>query len=187
MRTILPLITLALVTSVPAVATESVPVSNFRSVELRGGGEVAVVRGPAQRVTILDGSSQYTRIYVDRDGSLKIDACNRNCPQHYRLRVEVQSPTVPDLAIDGGGAIRVNGGFAAQHHLNAAVNGGGSIDTRSVEAADVAAAINGGGDLLVRAASSLQGAVSGGGLVRYWGNPQVTSAVQGGGAVKPGY
>jgi len=186
-RTIFPLLGLALVASVPAIASEPVAVSAFHSVELRGGGDVVLVRGPAQRVTSVDGSSQFTHVYVDRQGGLKIDACNHDCPNHYRLRIEIQSPQVPDLAVDGGGAIRVSGGFAPQHRLNAAVNGGGSIDTRAVEAADVAAAINGGGDLLVRAASTLQGAVSGGGLVRYWGNPQVTSAVEGGGAVRRGY
>lgn len=185
-RNIIPLMGLALLASVPAIASELVAVPAFHSVELRGGGDVALVHGVAQRVTIIDGSSQFTHIYVDRQGSLKIDACNRNCPNHYRLRIEIQSPQVPDLAVDGGGDIKVGSGFAPQHRLSAAVNGGGSIDTRGLEAADVAAAINGGGDLLVRAASTLQGAVSGGGLVRYWGNPQVTSAVQGGGAVQRG-
>jgi hypothetical protein len=67
------------------------------------------------------------------------------------------------------------------------VNGGGSIDTRAVNVADVTAAVNGGGDLLVRASSSLTGAVRGGGSVRYWGNPAVTSAIDGGGSVRPGY
>jgi hypothetical protein len=186
-RTIFPLVGLALIASVPAVAGELVPVRDFNSVELRGGGDVVLVRGPAKRVTIVEGSSQFTHVYVDRQGGLKIDACNRDCPHHYRLRIEIQSPQVPDLAVDGGGSISVNGGFAPQHHLDAAVNGGGSIDTRALEAGDVAAAINGGGNLLVRAASTLQGAVSGGGLVRYWGNPRVTSAVEGGGAVQPGH
>ena len=79
---------LPLVASVPAVASELVPVPHFNSVELRGGGNVAVVPGP-ERVTIVEGSSRFTRIYVDRHGSLKIDVCNENCPQHYRLRVEI--------------------------------------------------------------------------------------------------
>lgn len=186
-RTILPLFGMALVASVPAVAGELVPLPRFDSVELRGGGEVSIVPGPAERVTILEGSSQITHIYVDREGSLKIDACNRDCPRHYRLRVEIQSPHVPTLAVDGGGEISVAGGFAPEGRLVAAVNGGGKIDTRAVDAADVTAAVNGGGDLFVRARSSLTGAVRGGGVVRYWGNPSVTSAIDGGGSVQRGY
>ena len=186
-RTIVPLFVLALAASVPAVADELVPVPHFDAVDLRGGGEVSIVPGPAERVTILEGSTRFTHVYVDRQGSLKIDVCNENCPQHYRLRVEIQSPRVPALAVDGGGAMAVGTGFASERHLVAAVNGGGRIDTRAVNAAEVTAAVNGGGELLVRAASSLTGAVRGGGVVRYWGNPQVTSAIAGGGAIRPGY
>jgi hypothetical protein len=148
---------------------------------------VVVVPGPAQRVTILEGSSAVSRIYVDRQGTLKIDACIGDCPRLYRLRVEIQSPRVVPLAVDGGGAISVAQGFGPQREIVAAVNGGGRIDTRALDAADATAAVNGGGELLVRADQSLTGAVRGGGVVRYWGNPQVTSAIEGGGSVRPGY
>ena len=63
------------------------------------------------------------------------------------------------------------------------MNGGGTIDARSVEAGSVSAAVNGGGDMLVRPRDDLSAAINGGGLVRYSGNPQITSAVHGGGAV----
>jgi hypothetical protein len=185
LRSILPLFALALVASVPAVAGELVPVPHFQAVELRGGGSVVVVPGP-ERVTIVEGSSRFTRIHVDRHGSLKIDVCNDECPQHYRLRVQIQSPRVPVRAVDGGGAIDVAGGFGPVSALTLAVNGGGRIDTRAVNASDVTAAVNGGGQLLVRARSGLTGAVRGGGAIRYWGDPQVTSAIDGGGSIKPG-
>jgi hypothetical protein len=144
-----------------------------------------VVPGP-ERVTIVEGSSRVTRIHVDRHGSLKIDVCNDECPQHYRLRVQIQSPRVPVMAVDGGGAIDVAAGFGAVRALTLAVNGGGRIDTRAVDASDVTAAVNGGGQLLVRARSGLTGAVRGGGSIRYWGDPAVTSAIDGGGSIKPG-
>jgi hypothetical protein len=184
-RSIVPLFALALVASVPAVASELVPVPHFNSVELRGGGAVSVVRGP-ERVTILEGSSRFTRIDVDRNGTLKIDVCNDECPHNYRLRVQIQSPRVPAMAVDGGGAIDVASGFGAVRALTLAVNGGGRIDTRAVDAGDVTAAVNGGGELFVRARSGLTGAVRGGGVIRYWGNPAVTSAIDGGGAIRPG-
>jgi hypothetical protein len=186
-RSIVPLFAFAFVVSVPTFATEFVPLPHFDAVELRGGGNVTVVPGPAERVTIVEGSSQFTHLYVDRQGSLKIDTCNRQCPHQYRLRIEIQSPRVPTLAVDGGGAINIAGGFGPERQLVAAVNGGGTIDARAVDAADVTAAVNGGGDLLVRAGSTLTGAVRGGGIIRYWGNPEVTSAIEGGGAIKPAH
>jgi hypothetical protein len=186
-RSILPIFVLALAASVPAVADEIVPVPQFQGVQLRGGGEVVIVPGPAERVRILEGSSRFTHIYVDRQRTLKIDVCNENCPQLYRLRVEIQSPRVPTLAVDGGGTMSVASGFGPEREITMAVNGGGRIDTRAVDASDVTAAVNGGGELFVRAASNLTGAVHGGGTIRYWGNPQVTSAIAGGGSVRPGY
>jgi hypothetical protein len=187
MRSLPPLFAAALIASAPALATEFVPVPPFSSVQLRGGGVVTVVPGPAQRVTIIEGSSQFTRMYVERDGQLRIDTCDQRCPPVYRLRVEIQSPSVPDLAIDGGGQINAVGGFRPQSELSAAINGGGRIDARSVEATEVSAAVNGGGELLVRPRAELSAAVNGGGHVRYWGNPVVSSAIHGGGAVSPGY
>ena len=185
MRSILPLFAFAIVASTPVLAMELVPVPPFRSVELRGGGNVVVVPGPAQRVTIREGSSRFTRMYVGRDGKLRIDTCNEQCPRHYRLTVEIQSPSVPDLGVSGGGEIKTQGGFRPQSQLSAAVNGGGKIDTRALDAVDVSAAVNGGGQLLVRARSDLSAAVNGGGVVRYVGNPRVASAIHGGGLVAP--
>ncbi|HEY7005211.1 MAG TPA: DUF2807 domain-containing protein [Sphingomicrobium sp.] len=186
-RSMVPLIAMAFVASVPALSAEVVPVRHFDSVELRGGGNVSVVPGPVQRITILEGSSEYTHIYVEQRGNLKIDTCNRDCPLQYRLRVEVQSPRVPVLAVTGGGAMNVAGGFRGEHDLTVAVSGGGHIDTRAVNADVVTAAVNGGGEMFVRAASVLTGAVSGGGTIRYWGDPQVTSAIDGGGSIRPGH
>jgi hypothetical protein len=186
MRSTLPLFAVALAVSAPVLATELIPVPQFRSVELRGGGVVTIVPGPSQRVTILEGSSNFTQMRVEPDGRLRIDTCNERCPQFYRLRVEIQASRVPDLAISGGGVITANAGFAPQSHLAAAVNGGGKIDARSVEAQTVSAAVNGGGELLVRPERQLSAAVNGGGHVRYWGNPAVSMAVRGGGSVSPG-
>jgi hypothetical protein len=187
MRSILPLFAIAFAAAAPALASEYVPVEAFRSVQLRGGGEVSLRPGPVQRVTILEGSSHVTRFRVRRDGQLQIDACDWNCPQRYRLRIEIQSPRVPDVAVMGGGAIRAAGGFPAQGRLAAAVSGGGAIDLRSVDATDVSAAVNGGGRIEVRPRRTLSAAVNGGGEVRYWGNPQVHMAVHGGGIVRPGH
>jgi hypothetical protein len=184
MRSTLPLFAFALVASSPLLASELVPVPSFRSVELRGGGSVVVVPGPRQRVTLVDGSSQYTQLRVQRDGKLQIDTCNWRCPQHYRMTIRIEAPNVPDLAVTGGGSIRTNGGFAPQTQLSAAISGGGRIDASALDARDVSAAVHGGGDISVRARASLAAAINGGGLIRYAGHPEVTSAVHGGGLVR---
>jgi hypothetical protein len=186
MRSTLPIFAAALVASMPAIGAETISVGNFRSVQLRGGGVVNVVPGPVQRVTIVEGSSRFTGMRIERDGQLRIDTCNERCPQTYRLRVEIQSPMVPNLGISGGGLITAAGGFRPQSQVSVAVNGGGKIDARSFEAGSVSAAVNGGGEILVRPRSSLSAAINGGGHVRYWGDPRVSSAVRGGGAVTKG-
>src|SRR3954453_23270789 len=118
MRSLLPLFVLPIAIAAPAMATESVAVPAFQSLQLRGGGEVTVRPGPVQRVTVVEGSAQISHFRVARDGPLRIDVCDGSCPRHYRLRVEVQSPTVPDLAIAGGGLIQAASGFAAQRQLS---------------------------------------------------------------------
>jgi hypothetical protein len=184
MRSTPPLFALALAISAPAVATEVVPVQPFRAVELRGGGEVTLVPGPIQRVTILNGSSRFTHVYLRRDGQLRIDACNEECPQHYNLQIRIESPRAPDVAIAGGGSIVASPGFEPQNKLAAAIQGGGMIDVRSILATDVSAAVGGGGRILVRPRATLSAAVHGGGDIRYAGDPQVSMAVAGGGDVR---
>lgn len=186
MRSLVPLFATALAVSAPAISSEIVPLPHIKSIELRGGGKVTLVPGANERVTILEGSSHVTHLYVERDGQLVIDTCNGECPPSYRLSVEIEAPRVPDLGVSGGGRISASSGFPAQRHLSAAVNGGGTIDARALEAGNVSAAVNGGGELLVRARATLAGAVNGGGHVRYWGNPHVTAALHGGGSVGPG-
>ena len=175
-----------LAAAVPALAAETVPVPAFDSVQLRGGGSVIMRPGLVQRVTITRGSSQFTSVRTKRRGELEITACNERCPRNYDLQIVIESPTAPDSAISGGGAIRYADGFRAESDLSMAVSGGGQIDARSVRAANVSAAIHGGGRILSGRSSHLSAAVSGGGEVRFAGNPHVSSVVNGGGVVHRG-
>ena len=68
MHPYVPMFVAALALSAPVLATETVPVPAFRNLELRGGGDVVLLPGPAQRVTIVEGSSAFTRIRVDPHG-----------------------------------------------------------------------------------------------------------------------
>jgi hypothetical protein len=170
----------------PLAAAELVPVPAFDSIELRGGGDIVIRRGPAQRVVILNGSTQFTTFQIRNGGQLVINGCNQRCPPHYNLKIEIQSPSAPDVAIQGGGEIVAAPGFAPQGQLSAAISGGGIIDVRSVSASSVSAAVNGGGKILSGRSASLSAAVNGGGEVRYTASGSVSMAVHGGGSVRQG-
>jgi hypothetical protein len=167
----------------PTFAAQSVPLGHFTAVGLRGGGHVVLKYGKTQSITLLKGSMQYTSFRIEHGGSLEIDACNSNCPNHYDLEIEIVSPDIHGVAVEGGGSIEAAGNFPAQGRLDAAVSGGGGIDVRAISASSVSAAVNGGGRIKVAATGSLTAAVNGGGHIAYWGTPQVSQAVSGGGHI----
>lgn len=185
MRPMFLLLPLAISLSSSALAAEPVAVSGFDAVELRGGGAVTYSYGAAQRVTLVAGSSAYTRFRVDSRRKLIIDACNGSCPKHYNLQVRVELPKLVPSAVEGGGTITAEPGFAAQSEGAVAVDGGGVIDFRSVRIADLAASVNGGGKIMVGPSDHLAASVSGGGEIRYAGNPDVVTSINGGGRVRP--
>jgi len=169
-----------------ALAGETVNVGPFRNIELRGGGQVALHRGTQQRVTLNQGTTQYTTFTIEDGDKLVIEACGHRCPSaDYTLRVDIATPSIGGVAVSGGGGITGSADLPVRN-LNAAVEGGGHIDMRAVHADSANAAVNGGGHIQLYAAKSLHAAVSGGGRIEYWGNPQVTSAISGGGDVRQG-
>ena len=184
-KSVVPLLAFALAASAPALGAESIPVPHFNSIQLSDGGNVTVVPGPVQRVTLLSGSREFTRFRMRRDGQLEISMeCNGRCPRNYDLRVQVESPQVPNVAVSEGGTIVVQRGFAPQRRIAAAVSEGGTIDLRAAAADDISAAVNSGGTIHVRPLRTLSAAVNAGGDIRYSGNPKVTMAVNNGGAVR---
>jgi len=187
-RTILPLLGLALVSSVPAIAAEPIPLPHFDSVGLEAGGDVYIVPGPVQRVTLVDGSTEFTHFEMRRGDQLQIStSCSSRCPRDYRLKIVIESPRVPDVAVKAGGRIIAQRGFAPQRQVSAAVNAGGTVDLRALTADSVSAAVHAGGDIYVRPRLALSAAVSAGGDIHYSGNPSVSMAVQGGGDVRRDY
>ena len=184
MRILLPFLFAVVALPAQTHAAEVVPTPAFRSIELRRGGDVTLVPGPVQRVTIVQGSSEFTHIYVKEGGRLRIEtSCNQRCPRNYPLQIRIESPTVPVVAVETRGTIVAARGFAPQGHVAAAVHAGGTIDLRAVEVKDVAAAVQAGGDIYVRPRATLSAAVNAGGDIHYSGNPQVSMAVSNGGNV----
>lgn len=180
------LLALALLCAAPAMAqaAETVTVGHFNGVALNGGGQVVLRHGATQSVVLRKGSTQYTHFTIKDGHTLKIDACDENCPHNYDLEIEITSPDIQSVAINGGGTINTEGSFPATAQMTAAINGGGDIDVTAISAKDATAAVNGGGDIKLTASANLTAAVMGGGEIAYRGHPQVTQAIRGGGSVE---
>jgi len=176
------LLTAGLIFTAPALAA-GVQVGAFDQVGLSGGGHLTIRHGAHQSVNLLKGSTQYTTFKI-RDGhKLQIDACNDNCPMRYDLEIEIVTPELKGVALNGGGEVVAEGAFPHQDRLAAAINGGGDMDVHAISASNVDAAVRGGGDIEVTATQELNAAVSGGGDITYHGNPQINEAIRGGGSV----
>jgi hypothetical protein len=182
-RLAIALVVLPLLTTAAAFAGSDVSVADFKSIQLRGGGHVVIQHGATQRVTLVKGSTEFTKLEVVDGNTLRIDACNSNCPQHYDLEIDIVSPAIDGVAIKGGGHIESKGDFPKQDRIGAAVQGGGNIDIRGMSVDNVEAAVDGGGEIMTKPERSLQAAINGGGSITYSGNPRVTSAINGGGSV----
>ncbi|MGQ0659608.1 hypothetical protein [Sphingosinicella sp.] len=163
----------------------SVSLGEFRSVELRGGGRVTVRHAPARGFMLREGNLALSRVELVGD-RLVIERCRDHCPHGYRLEVEVTAPEIDALAVTDGGLLQASGDFPARAALAIAVVSGGMIDARSLPAAQVAAAVQQGGGILVRPGRELAASVSNGGIVTYFGDARVTSSVSHGGAVVRG-
>jgi hypothetical protein len=167
-----------------AFAATPVQVGHFDQVELSGGGHVTIKHGAVQSVTLIKGSTDFTKFSIKDGDKLVIDACPHDCPSgRYDLEIEIVTPDIAGVAIDGGGHIQAENGFPQQHEFAAAVDGGGHIDMSALSADQVEAAIDGGGHIEVNAVRVLHAAVDGGGSIVYHGDPQVTQAIDGGGSV----
>jgi putative autotransporter adhesin-like protein len=182
-----PLVLAAAFAALPAAAQTVVPVERFDSVELEGGGHVTLIHGASQQVKLLKGSTQYTTFRIKSGRKLVIEACNSDCPHQYDLEIEITTPDLAAASISGGGHIESRGDFPGQRNITVAVEGGGNIDVRSIQATDATAAVDGGGHVMLTAKDNLTAAVDGGGHIEYWGSPKnVTQAVDGGGNISKG-
>lgn len=153
----------------------------FDAVSVTGGGDVLVRYGRTHHVRILRGHGPGALVSTS-NGALSVN-CQREC---RGLLVEVTTPHVEALAINGGGSIDITGDFPVTADLALAIRGGGRIDARQLPARTVAAATHGGGTILTSARDEIAATTTGGGNIRYWGNATVASAIQGGGRIEPG-
>jgi hypothetical protein len=179
-----------LVTSVsllPTFAAETpVQLPPFNSIEAYDGAHVTLRHGPTQRVTIVKGSLDYSRVVVSREGALVVRKCNEKCPRGYELDVEIVVPSLRSISLTHSGRIQTVGSFPRQDNLVVAVAHGGMIDVRLMPAGRVTASVDNGGSILTVPETSLSATVAQGGNITYWGNAEVKSSVEHGGVVVKG-
>jgi hypothetical protein len=170
----------------PVAAQTVIRVSSFRSVELHSGGEVFLRHGSTQRVTLLKGDADCTRVTTDDAGRLVIEKYSAQCHRKYDLQVEVVAPQFAEVAVNDGGHINSIGDFPRQREIRTAVRNGGSVDIRSIPADTVIASVAQGGRILVTPQTVLTASVADGGQISYWGEPHVEKSIQHGGAINKG-
>jgi len=169
-----------------AAGSRRLQVAPFNSIEVRNSGHLVVRPAQTQRVTLLKGSLEYTRVAVTDEGVLVVDRCRVKCPRGYELEIEVLAPSLRRLSLANGGWIQTAGNFAPQTDLAVVVRHGGRIDVRSMAVDRVTATVEQGGRILTVPRGSLFARVAQGGVITYWGNAQVRSSIQHGGVVHEG-
>ncbi|HSM94782.1 MAG TPA: DUF2807 domain-containing protein [Rhizomicrobium sp.] len=174
-----------------ATADTTVPVRQFHSVTIEGMGHLTFVHGAQQRVVLKRGDIGNTKVYV-KDGDLVFKSCpgkgwfgwNDSCPMGYELEVEVTTPSLTGVEIDGSGKIDAQGGFPQQQKLAIEINGSGNVDLMDMPAAVTDVAIHGSGKVHVNTQRDLDVEIAGSGSVVYGGNPHISQTIMGSGEVK---
>ncbi|HKO36115.1 MAG TPA: DUF2807 domain-containing protein [Pyrinomonadaceae bacterium] len=164
---------------------QAVSLAPFTSIELDGGVKAVLQHGSPQRVTMLKGSGDLSRITVSQQ-QLVIEKCRDKCPRGYELHVEIVTPLITAISAANGGTIESRGNFPQQTAMSLAVSHGGTVDARTISANNITAAVAQGGRILANPQSTMVASVSNGGVITYWGNPQVTSSTEHGGVVNKG-
>ena len=129
-------------------------VQETRSVERFGGlrldlpGTVQVSQGPASPLKIRTDDNLIDRVItsVDEDGALVIKADEEDCCiEPTELVVQVSSPELRELVIDGSGDAVLRGTFESDREISLEIDGSGSIAADRLAADDIHLAIDGSG------------------------------------------
>ncbi|MGN6514460.1 MAG: GIN domain-containing protein [Rhizomicrobium sp.] len=191
MKRILLLSATAALFTTGAYADTTVAVGRFHSVTIEGMGHVTFVHGAQQHVVLKEGDTNNTQVYV-KDGDLVFKSCpgkgmfglNSSCPAGYNLVVEITTPDLSAVEIDGSGKIDSRGAFPRQGKLDVEINGSGNVDLMGIAAGTSSVAIHGSGKVHVNAQENLSVEIAGSGQVVYGGHPHVSQTILGSGEVK---
>ena len=160
--------------SAAPVPTELRTLANLSSIHVNGG---LLILSYGETISVQPSNGQEIAS-VDAAGRMTVAPC-KGCEGGT---LQVTSPTVPPLSVEGG-SITVNPGFPAQAHGSASIRNGGLINLTAVTVTSGEAEIERGGQIMLRSSATLNASVKGGGNILYQGNPAVNSMVKDGGWV----
>lgn len=174
-----------------AFANTTVPVPHFDTISIEGMGHITFVHGAQQRVVLKQGDTGNTKIYV-KNGDLVFKSCpgkgwlgwNSSCPSGYALTVEITTPGLSGVEIDGSGKIDSRGGFSRQVKLDVEINGSGSVDLTGMPSASSDVTIRGSGKVHLAPHDKLDVKIMGSGSVVYAGTPDISQTIMGSGEVR---
>jgi putative autotransporter adhesin-like protein len=209
MRTRLPAAILAILLAVAGcsvvngsgqVKTESRQVSGFTKIDLAGTGEVTIVQGPAESLTIeADDNVLPALTRKVSDSTLRLGTKPRTTvrtrnPIRYRVTVKdltgvslsgsgsviAKGIQVPALRVDMSGSGTVNlSGSAVKQDIH--MSGSGRYEAAELSSQEVTVEISGSGEVAVAVTRALKVDISGSGQVTYSGNPSVEQNISGSG------
>lgn len=175
--------------------SETRTLATFSKVEANGSSDVTIVKDSVYMV-IVRGYSNLVPAYetkVKGDRLVLEFKDNFWNVKNDNIRVEVHTPYVDKVSINGSGDIYTGSGFVQDHFegdingsgnisvsnnvyksLKADVNGSGTFNSETCEVEDVNTEISGSGDIYVKVSNHLKVRISGSGNVYYRGNPATT-------------
>ncbi|MFP4373224.1 MAG: GIN domain-containing protein [Spirochaetaceae bacterium] len=104
----------------------SFDVRDFSAIDVRGGWQIAITEGDSYSVTVSADEALMERIIVERDGdALRVDADRWRWSNEGRLRLEVTTPRLSRIDVDGGADVRLSGLRADS--LRIGIDGAGNI------------------------------------------------------------
>lgn len=185
--------------------SETRNVSKFAQIEANGSHSITVVKDDKYFV-IVSGYSNLLSHYETRVSGdrliLEMDNDFWNV-KNDNIRVEVHTPYVDDVKLNGSGNMIVHSGFKQESFrakvngsgdisvsnnnyetTNIEVNGSGKCDMENCEVERVNANISGSGSIYVNVLEHLKVRITGSGDVHYRGNPTMDLDVTGSGKVK---
>jgi Putative auto-transporter adhesin, head GIN domain len=186
--------------------TQQRGVDAFHSVDLRAVGTVDILVGPPASLSLTADAKTLEDLDVHVQAGMLIIDEHRHWSWFGRsgqLQIRLTAPALNSIALNGAGALTVNGlnggplalvvqgagNIEASGNvdiLTARINGAGNMDLARVEAREATVSVNGAGSLEVNATESLDATLNGVGSINYDGNPKnLTTSINGVGSISP--
>ena len=198
--TVLVLSACSVVTGSGRIESETREVSGFTRIDLSGSGEVTVVQGDVESLTVEADDNVLPVLTSDvSDSTLKLGTksgttVNTRSPIRYRVMIKdftgislsgSGSVIADDVQvgalrsdISGSGSVEL-GGSADEQDIR--VSGSGRYEAAGLTSEKVNAEISGSGRVVVTVSGELKVDISGSGTVTYSGDPTVDESISGSG------